>query len=123
MYRTIAFLAALCLALPVLAGDRFVFGTNWKAEAEHGGFYQALAEGRYADYGLEVTIREGGPQVNHNQLLARRGAGRGDDLQQRRGAQLPEERHPHGHRGRVLPEGPAGAARPSRVADPLRSPR
>ena len=70
MIRTIAFLLALCLALPAGAGDRFVFGTNWKAEAEHGGFYQALAEGRYALYGLEVTIREGGPQVNHNQLLA-----------------------------------------------------
>ena len=70
MIRTIAFLAVLCLAPPAPAADKFVFGTNWKAEAEHGGFYQALAEGRYVNYGLEVTIREGGPQVNHNQLLA-----------------------------------------------------
>ena len=70
MIRTIALLAGLCLALPAQAADKFVFGTNWKAEAEHGGFYQALAEGRYVNYGLEVTIREGGPQVNHNQLLA-----------------------------------------------------
>ena len=68
--RTIALLAALCLALPAGAAEKFVFGTNWKAEAEHGGFYQALAEGRYARYGLEVTIREGGPQVNQNHLLA-----------------------------------------------------
>ena len=71
MTRVIAFLvAALCLASTALAAEKFVFGTNWKAEAEHGGFYQALAEGRYARYGLDVTIREGGPQVNHNQLLA-----------------------------------------------------
>ena len=72
MKGTALFAAALCLALAGGAGaaDKFVFGTNWKAEAEHGGFYQALAEGRYARYGLDVTIREGGPQVNHNQLLA-----------------------------------------------------
>lgn len=70
MIRAGALLAALCLALPAEAADKFVFGTNWKAEAEHGGFYQALAEGRYAKYGLDVTIRQGGPQVNHNQLLA-----------------------------------------------------
>ena len=71
MTRAIAFLvAALCLASTALAADKFVFGTNWKAEAEHGGFYQALAEGRYAKYGLDVAIREGGPQMNHNQLLA-----------------------------------------------------
>ena len=38
------------------------FGTNWVAEAEHGGFYQAVAEGTYAKYGLDVQIRMGGPQ-------------------------------------------------------------
>ena len=53
-----------------LALDRVTFGTNWKAEAEHGGFYQAVATGIYEKYGLEVTIRPGGPQVNHAQLLA-----------------------------------------------------
>ena len=46
------------------------FGTNWKAEPEHGGFYQAVATGIYEKHGLEVTIRPGGPQVNHAQLLA-----------------------------------------------------
>lgn len=45
------------------------FGTNWYAQAEHGGFYQAIANGIYADYGLEVTIKMGGPQVNGTQLL------------------------------------------------------
>lgn len=45
------------------------YGTNWYAQAEHGGFYQAVATGIYADYGLEVTIKMGGPQVNGTQLL------------------------------------------------------
>ncbi|MEO0757505.1 MAG: ABC transporter substrate-binding protein [Cyanobacteria bacterium J06648_16] len=45
------------------------FGTNWYAQAEHGGFYQAVATGIYEDYGLDVTIQMGGPQVNGTQLL------------------------------------------------------
>ena len=55
---------------PALAQDRVVFATDWLAQAEHGGFYQALAEGTYRKHGLEVTIRMGGPQVNGLQLLA-----------------------------------------------------
>src|SRR5512146_2073837 len=46
------------------------FITDWKAQAEHGGFYEALAEGLYAKRGLDVTIREGGPAVNVPQVLA-----------------------------------------------------
>jgi NitT/TauT family transport system substrate-binding protein len=46
------------------------FVTDWKAQAEHGGFYQALANGYYADAGLDVTIRPGGPGINVPQLLA-----------------------------------------------------
>jgi NitT/TauT family transport system substrate-binding protein len=46
------------------------FGTDWKAEAEHGGYYQAIAAGIYKKYGLDVELRQGGPQVNHAQLLA-----------------------------------------------------
>jgi NitT/TauT family transport system substrate-binding protein len=53
-----------------LADDKVSFGTDWKAQAEHGGFYQALATGLYKKRGLDVTIRQGGPQVNHAQLLA-----------------------------------------------------
>lgn len=45
------------------------FGTNWYAQAEHGGFYQAVATGIYNDYGLDVTIQMGGPQVNGTQIL------------------------------------------------------
>ncbi len=47
-----------------------MFATDWLAQAEHGGFYQALAEGTYRKHGLDVTIRMGGPQVNGLQLLA-----------------------------------------------------
>ena len=50
--------------------EKLVFATDWLAQAEHGGFYQALAEGTYRKHGLEVTIKMGGPQVNGLQLLA-----------------------------------------------------
>src|SRR5215472_7567941 len=50
--------------------ERIVFATDWLAQAEHGGFYQALAEGTYRKHGLDVTIKMGGPQVNGLQLLA-----------------------------------------------------
>lgn len=48
---------------------KVTYGTNWYAQAEHGGFYQAVATGIYEDYGLDVTIQMGGPQVNGTQLL------------------------------------------------------
>jgi len=51
------------------AGDRIIFGTDWLAEAEYGGYYQALATGIYRRHGLDVTIRQGGPSVNQTQLL------------------------------------------------------
>ena len=53
------------------------FATNWKAQAAHGGFYQAAADGTYRRYGLDVRILQGGPQVNNNALLP---AGRIDFL-------------------------------------------
>jgi NitT/TauT family transport system substrate-binding protein len=49
--------------------DKVSFGTNWLAEGEHGGFYQALADGTYKKYGLDVTIVPGGPNVNNRILL------------------------------------------------------
>jgi NitT/TauT family transport system substrate-binding protein len=49
--------------------DKVRFGTNWVAEAEHGGYYQALADGTYKKYGLDVTIVPGGPNVNNRILL------------------------------------------------------
>lgn len=56
-------------ALTAQAADPVVFATNWKAQAAHGGFYQALVDGTYQRAGLEVTIRPGGPQVNNRPLL------------------------------------------------------
>ena len=69
----------LCLAAPspALAQDKVTFATNWKAQAAHGGFYQAVADGTYKKYGLDVTIQPGGPQVNNRPLLP---AGRIDFL-------------------------------------------
>ena len=62
---------------PAQAQDKLRFGTNWKAQAAHGGFYQALADGTYKKAGLEVSIVPGGPQVNNRPLLP---AGRIDFL-------------------------------------------
>lgn len=49
---------------------KVTFVTDWKAQAEHGGFYQALATGLYTKAGLDVTIKQGGPSVNTPQLIA-----------------------------------------------------
>jgi NitT/TauT family transport system substrate-binding protein len=49
--------------------DKISFATNWLAEAEHGGFYQAVVDGTYAKYGLDVKIVPGGPQANNRLLL------------------------------------------------------
>ena len=57
------------LAVPAQAQDKFTFLTSWYAQAEHGGFYQALATGLYKKNGLDVTIRMGGPQVQGMQLM------------------------------------------------------
>jgi NitT/TauT family transport system substrate-binding protein len=62
---------AALFAVPAYAQnlDKVSFGTNWVAEAEHGGFYQAVADGTYKKYGLDVTIVSGGPNVNNRILL------------------------------------------------------
>lgn len=67
----LAVLAAPLALLPraALALDKISFATNWLAEAEHGGFYQAVADGTYAKYGLDVKIVPGGPQANNRLLL------------------------------------------------------
>lgn len=57
--------------------DKVTLGTNWLAQGGHGGFYQALADGTYEKYGLEVEIKMGGPQVNNRPMLS---AGRIDFL-------------------------------------------
>src|SRR5438105_10548505 len=70
--RLIVTTAVLALGLAAAQAqslDRIAFGTNWLAEGEHGGFYQALADGTYRRYGLDVTIIQGGPNVNNRLLL------------------------------------------------------
>ncbi len=64
-------LAAMVIgaAAPAYALDEVSFGTNWLAQAEHGGYYQAVADGTYEKYGLKVTIRQGGPQAANRSLL------------------------------------------------------
>ena len=64
-----AALLALTVQTAALAQDKVTFATNWKAQAAHGGFYQAVADGTYKQYGLDVTIQPGGPQVNNRPLL------------------------------------------------------
>lgn len=69
--------AAASTLVPVLGGrgasaqtlDKVSYQTNWRAEAEHGGFYYALAHGIYKKYGIDADIRQGGPQQNPSQLL------------------------------------------------------
>lgn len=62
-------IVAALAATPAMALDKVSFGTNWLAEAEHGGFYQAVADGTYEKYGLDVTIVQGGPQAANEALL------------------------------------------------------
>jgi NitT/TauT family transport system substrate-binding protein len=66
----IASLLILGLAAPAAqAADHVTFGLDWVAEPEYGGYYQALATGIYKKYGLDVTIAQGGPEVNNAELL------------------------------------------------------
>jgi NitT/TauT family transport system substrate-binding protein len=65
-----AVLLGLGAASTAQAQEKFTYMTNWYAQAEHGGFYQAVATGIYKKYGLDVTIKMGGPQVNIVQMMA-----------------------------------------------------
>ncbi len=80
MKRMTSLFAAVGLLLAAgssWAADKVVFGTNWLAQGGHGGFYQAVVDGTYAKYGLDVEIKMGGPQVNTRPMLP---AGRLDFL-------------------------------------------
>jgi NitT/TauT family transport system substrate-binding protein len=69
-WRVALAVVPLIFAVASHAQDKLTFSTDWLAEAEHGGFYQALAQGIYKKHGLEVELKSGGPQVNGLQLLA-----------------------------------------------------
>lgn len=66
----IAAVAATLTATGSMAEDHVVFATNWLAQGGHGGFHQALADGTYKKFGLDVEIQQGGPQVNNRPMLA-----------------------------------------------------
>jgi NitT/TauT family transport system substrate-binding protein len=71
--------SALVLASPLLVPlarrpraqvlDKLSFHTDWRAQAEHGGYYQAVAAGIYRKHGIECDLRQGGPSLNISQLL------------------------------------------------------
>jgi len=72
--------AGLALAGPLLvpiparplraqALDKVIFQTDWRAQAEHGGYYQAIAAGLYRRAGIDCDLRQGGPNLNTSQLL------------------------------------------------------
>jgi NitT/TauT family transport system substrate-binding protein len=65
----LAAFAAVGSAAPAFALDKVTFGTNWLADPEAGGYYQALADGTYEKYGLDVKILPGGPMSNGGLLL------------------------------------------------------
>ena len=65
----VAIIMAILPAGAQTALDKVSFGTNWLPEAEHGGFFQAVADGTYRKYGLDVTIVPGGPNDNNRMLL------------------------------------------------------
>lgn len=71
LLRNLAVATALGLSFAgsAPAAEKVAFGTNWLAQAEHGGYYQAMVDGTYEACGLEVTIQPGGPQVNNRALL------------------------------------------------------
>ena len=68
--RSLAAVVLALIAAAAHADDKVVVITTWFAQAEHGGIFQALATGLYKKHGLDVTVKQGGPQVNSIQLLA-----------------------------------------------------
>ena len=73
-------IAAAAVAKPALTQtlDKLVYNTAWRAQAEAGGVFQAAATGIYRQHGIEIEIRQGGPQVDLNALLL---AGRVDIIE------------------------------------------
>jgi NitT/TauT family transport system substrate-binding protein len=65
----LAFAAFFASSTPALALDKVTFGLNWLADPEAGGYYQAVVDGTYAKYGLDVTIQPGSPESDGGLLL------------------------------------------------------
>jgi NitT/TauT family transport system substrate-binding protein len=64
-----AAMAVTCVACVAQAQEKVILAINWKAQGHHGGFYQALVDGTYKRFGLDVEIQQGGPQVMNRPLL------------------------------------------------------
>ncbi len=62
-------LSLMGASIAAQAQEKVIFATNWKAQAGHGGFYQALVDGTYKKFGLDVEIQQGGPMVNNRPML------------------------------------------------------
>lgn len=68
-YCVLSTLAFGAVSASASADEKIALLTSWYAQAEQGGYYQALATGIYKRYGLDVSIQSGGPQINGIQLL------------------------------------------------------
>lgn len=66
---TVLALSAISTSMLANASDKIILQTTWVAQAEQGGYYQAVAQGIYKKYGLDVEVRSGGPQINNMTLL------------------------------------------------------
>ncbi len=62
-------ISTVSITSPAYSLDKVRFGTDWLAEADYGGFYQAAADGTYAKYGLDVEIQQGGPGAQNRAML------------------------------------------------------
>lgn len=69
LLMSVAALSLLGASSLASAQEKVTFQTNWFAQAEHGGYYQSVADGTYKACGLDVTIAMGGPQVTGRPLL------------------------------------------------------
>jgi NitT/TauT family transport system substrate-binding protein len=67
--RALLAIAALSHVDAASALEKITFQLSWKAQAEQGAFFQAVAKGFYSDCGLDVVIRQGGPGIDNMQLL------------------------------------------------------
>ena len=66
---SLCWVLAMAIISPAMALEKVIFATNWMAQAEHGGYYQALVDKSYQECGLDVTIKMGGPSANNRPLL------------------------------------------------------
>ncbi len=62
------------LSLPALAADKLTLQLKWVPQAQFAGYFVAAAKGFYEKAGLDVTIKNGGPDIAPEQVIAGGGA-------------------------------------------------